>query len=477
MTRPFDRARYEALLKGLDITVLKKSELENEFTIGAEYYSQEFVQSLAKLRESKAEIAHLADVCRLITDGDHGSSEYVDEGVPYILSEAVKEGWLDKNAFRFITKQRHASLPRSVLKPGDVVVTKTGVYFGKSAVIPEDINEANTIAHVGKLSVKPRAINPYFLSTFLNSRYGYHQLRRRGIKATRPEIKLIEFQEIEIPLLTSGFQVRVEATVRHAIAIQHSLQSSVVEAEQALLRALSPENWRLPEPLTYTRCASEALAAKRLDAQFFAPRYSALRKFFEKKFEVLELGRIGEVLKGITIPYDDEGTVPIIRSGDLADISDDSRFLRALPSQPIFELQRGDVLISSIGFGSIGKVQVFDKIGRYGTVGEVSVVRQNRLNPYYLTSFLRSFAGQMQIERFITGATGQLHLYPRDIARIFVPLLPDIQQAEFQQLAERAHESRLKARALLERAKRAVEVALEEGEEAGLALLGTGEGD
>ena len=278
MSRPFDRARYEALLEGLDVIVIRKSELENEFTIGAEYYSQEFVQSLAKLRKSKAKMAYLADICMLITDGDHGSSDYVSEGVPYILSEAVQKGWIEKHALRFITNERHASLPRSILKPGDVIVTKTGVYFGKSAVIPEEISEANTIAHVGKLSVKPGAINPYFLSTFLNSRFGYHQLRRRGIKATRPEIKLIEFQEIEVPLLTPEFQRGIEAAIRHALAILQNSHTAVIEAEQTLLRALGLEGWQPPEPLSYTRCASEVFAAGRLDAEHYKQKFYAAKE-------------------------------------------------------------------------------------------------------------------------------------------------------------------------------------------------------
>ena len=52
---------------------------------------------------------------------------------------------------RYITEEKNRELKRSCLHPGDIVVTKTGVYFGKSAVIPESIPEANTIAHVGKI--------------------------------------------------------------------------------------------------------------------------------------------------------------------------------------------------------------------------------------------------------------------------------------------------------------------------------------
>ena len=93
------------------------------------------------------------------------------------------------------------------------------------------------------------------------------------------------------------------------------------------------------------------------------------------------------------------------------------------------------------------------------------------MNPDYLTFFLRSSIGQMQIERFITGATGQLHLYPRDVGRVFVPVIPQAEQARFQHLAESAHAARREARELLERAKRAVEIAIEHNEAAALRYL------
>ncbi len=160
-----------------------------------------------------------------------------------------------------------------------------------------------------------------------------------------------------------------------------------------------------------------------------------------------------------------------IRSGDLSDISDDDKFLKALPGEPIFDLVSGDVLVSSIGFGSIGKVQVFDKEGRYGTVGEVSVIRQNEFNSYYLMFFLRSQAGQIQIEKYITGATGQLHLYPRDISKIFVPKLSINQQNEFEKIAKSNLEARQRSKEFLEKAKRAVEIAIEFSEEEAMKFL------
>ena len=168
-------------MDGLDFQEINKSELENEFTIGAEYYGKKYVESVSVVKR-QAKTIPLGQMWVLATDGDHGSPDYQESGVLYLLSECVKDGYIEKAKCRYITEAKNRELKRSCLHPGDIVVTKTGVYFGKSAVIPESIPEANTIAHVGKITLKSQ-YNPYYVSTFLNCKYGYYQLRRRGIYA------------------------------------------------------------------------------------------------------------------------------------------------------------------------------------------------------------------------------------------------------------------------------------------------------
>lgn len=149
-------------MDGLDFQEINKSELENEFTIGAEYYGKKYVESVSVVKR-QAKTIPLGQMWVLATDGDHGSPDYQESGVLYLLSECVKEGYIEKSKCRYITEAKNRELKRSCLHPGDIVVTKTGVYFGKSAVIPESIPEANTIAHVGKITLKPQ-YNPYCAS-------------------------------------------------------------------------------------------------------------------------------------------------------------------------------------------------------------------------------------------------------------------------------------------------------------------------
>lgn len=210
----------------------------------------------------------------------------------------------------------------------------------------------------------------------------------------------------------------------------------------------------------------------RLDAEFYHPKYEMLEEFLKRNHQVEYVGSWGKVLKGESVEYTgDKKGIPVIRSGDLSDIEDEGKFLRASRNQEIFLLKRGDVLISSIGFGSIGKVQVFDKAGAFATVSEVTVIRQKRVNPYYLHFYLRSPAGQTQINRYITGATGQLHLYPKDVGNILVPIVSPELENDLQSMFMEARKLKKQSRALLDTAKRGVEIAIEQDEATALTWM------
>lgn len=109
-------------MDGLDFQEIKKSELENEFTIGAEYYGKKYVESISVVKRQKKTIP-LGQMWILATDGDHGSPDYQESGVLYLLSECVKEGYIEKAKCRYITEAKNRELKRSCLHPGDIVVT------------------------------------------------------------------------------------------------------------------------------------------------------------------------------------------------------------------------------------------------------------------------------------------------------------------------------------------------------------------
>jgi len=79
---PFDKARYERLLEGLEVTEKRLSELERTWRIDAEFFQRQYLR-LAQLLEKQ----HLESVAKVasVSDGNHFSisESFVDEGIPY----------------------------------------------------------------------------------------------------------------------------------------------------------------------------------------------------------------------------------------------------------------------------------------------------------------------------------------------------------------------------------------------------------
>jgi hypothetical protein len=124
---------------------------------------------------------------------------------------------------------------------------------------------------------------------------------------------------------------------------------------------------------------SVALVAERLDAEFFDPADLALIKKLEKN-GAEPLGTLCDVFNGKTPEiYVPNEEIPIVRSGNLVarliypDCGQD--FLRAKKTSKTVFLRTGDVLISSIGMGSIGKISLVMNACNFATVSEVTVLR------------------------------------------------------------------------------------------------------
>ena len=452
-------------MDGLDFQEINKHELENEFTIGAEYYGKKYVESISVVKR-QANTMPLGQMWILATDGDHGSPDYQESGVLYLLSECVKDGYIETAKCRYITEEKNRELKRSCLHPGDIVVTKTGVYFGKSAVIPESIPEANTIAHVGKITLKPQ-YNPYYVSTFLNCKYGYYQLRRRGIKATRPEIKLVEFPDIIVPEFSKGLYSAIESTVQTANALYDEAGNVINQSEQMLMRILGMS--QITDTAVSIKNFSESfMKTGRLDSEYYQPKFDALFDTI-KKFSNKQLGGndgIVSIKKSIepgSDAYKDEG-IPFVR------VSDVSKYGITAPEIYLSYdvVENVDALYpkkDTILFSKDGSVGIAYKLER-----DEDIITSGAFLPDYLTLVLNSPVVQMQAERDSNGAIIQ-HWKPSEIEKVIIPVLDIDKQKELSELVRKSFALRRQSKQLLEYAKQAVEMTIEQGEDTALAWL------
>ncbi|WP_171114626.1 N-6 DNA methylase [Streptomyces sp. Z423-1] len=113
-----------------------------------------------------------------------------------------------------------------------------------------------------------------------------------------------------------------------------------------------------------------------------------------------------------------------------------------IPSRVV--LQKGDVLVSSTGDGTLGKAAVYDLDFPAIGDGHVAIIRVREdvgVDPYYLADYLRCGFGQLQIQRLFTGSTGLIELTTEALDGVVVDLLSGVEEQRAVSAALRKAES------------------------------------
>ena len=464
------------MLEGLEATEIRLSRLENNFTIGSEFYSKFYIELVSNLENSGYFLKRLDEVCSLITDGDHNAPDYKEKGILFLLSESIKEGYIDETVYRFISPSVHELLTKSALKPLDVLVTKTGVYFGKSSVVPQNFPEANTSAHVGILRLSDHSdINPYFLSSFINSKYGYHQFRRRGIKATRPEIKLVEMNDIKIPNIPKQSQLQIEQIVKTAISKKRRSNDIYSEAENYLLECLDMTDFVVnPDAYNVKTLKESFLDTGRFDAEYYLPKYEdycRLVQSYSNGYELL--GNVCNIKDANYIPetgvrYKYIELANIGKSGEITgcDIQNGEN----LPTRARRMVHQGDVIVSSIE-GSLESCALVteDYEGALCSTG-FYVLQSSKLNSETLLTLFKSLPIQQLMKKGCSGTILTAISKP-ELEKLPIPIIRQEVQDEIAQHVQNSFALRKEAMKLLESAKLTVEQVIENGGGGNLLII------
>ena len=469
-------------MDGLECSEIWLNDIENNFTIGAEFYSKKYIEAINAVKQC-SKVALLSNISRVITDGDHGVSEYQAQGVLYLLSENVKCGYLDLTDVKYIDICKHLNLRRSALHPRDIVVTKTGIYFGKSAVIPPYIHEANMIAHVGKIVLKSE-YNPYFVSSFLNCKYGYYQLRRRGIKATRPEIKLIEFGDIVVPKFSDKFDKHIEQLILYGNDTKKKADDTYQEAEEILLFSLKLDKFIPSKENTSIKSFSQVDRSGRMDAEYYQPKYDEIEEKLSKFPQIKMKALINYPVCSGSTPkagdsryYTDENSgIPFVRAVDIVNSRIDTKnFIYVTPFihnnlLKRTKLKKYDVLFSIAG--TVGRCGVFDHDFEANINQAVAILRfsEEKIKRQYLVQYFNSSIGKLIIGKYSRQGL-QTNLNLDEVSELSIPIIRYDIQEKIAKLISESFILREQSELLLKAAVRAVEIAIEQDESVAMAYL------
>lgn len=106
-----------------------------------------------------------------------GAENYVEEGITFFRSQNVWKDRLEMDDIAYIDAETHASMKKSSLKHGDILMTKTGRIntenssLGRAALYEGEDDKANVNGHVYFIRLKPRINNKFVLRILVSPEY------------------------------------------------------------------------------------------------------------------------------------------------------------------------------------------------------------------------------------------------------------------------------------------------------------------
>ncbi len=456
-------------------SIVKFSEvnLHRDTRLDAAHYHPSHLKNLSKF---KAQARPLSEYITHISGGATPlGAVYPDEGIPFLRVQNIMPNYISDSDIKFLSSSQNQEILRSQLKKNDVLLTITGVSYGKSAVVTDEFVGANINQHSVKMTVKN--IVPYFLSTFLNCKYGYSQSTRHVVGITRPALDYSAIKSFLIPDLDRNFQEIIASCCWQAEKSREDSKQCYNETQTLLLSELGLANWQPKQQLTFVKNFSDTESAGRIDADYFQPKYDDIVnaiKNYSGSWDTLEnLVTLKKCVEVGSKEYLEIG-IPFVRVSNLSpfEITKEKYISEELYAEITeYQPKQGEILLSKDATPGIAHYlrEAPDKMIPAGGILRLKS-KTDKIGNEYLTLVLNSILTQEQVNRDVGGSV-ILHWRPDQVAGTVIPILHQEKQAEIEQKVIESFNGRKRAKDLLEHAKRAVEIAIEQDEQTAIDWL------
>lgn len=462
------------------VTTIQFSRIGLSSRIDAEHYSPRFIpilRQLALLKTIKLRQTLLEPVKTGHTPSTKNTAYYQPPVVKFIKTDNLREDRINTYDVQYLSELGNSKIASSELYDNDVIVTIIGAteeIIGRAARIHSDMGRANINQNIALIRSR---IPAGYLTVFLNSRYGREQLIWLSRQTGQVNLNCREVEELAIPLFSDRFIGTVHALSDQRHKLLFDSEQIYLQAEQLLLSELGLQDWKPTRTLTYVRSYSQAAKAGRIDAEHYHPRYDELREYIRRYPNGFL--RITDIATN-----SDETVEPTAHAEDnynyieLADINQVIGTIESAneikgkdaPSRARMLLRAGDVIASTVE-GSLDKVALVSE-DYHGAIGSTGffVLRPRNVPSGYLLALVKSIIVREQMRCEASG-TILAAIPAKSLRNIIVPNIPPERRDEIAQLVQQSHAARREAKTLLEKAKRAVEKAIEEGEDKARAFL------
>ena len=452
------------MLEGLEISVVKFSEMKNEngeLRIDSNFFLKRYLSEKNNLLNKK--IPKLGNIA-FVTDGQHGYYERDEKSKIHMLAARnCKNFFADLMDAEPLAKWVDDKNKRSSLQEKDIVLSTRGT-VGFCAIVLEDVLPANINQDVARIQLLTNDIIPEFLIIYLNCKYGQDWMIKNQTGMVQQGISLDKVRQIPIPIFPDTFQSKIESIVKSAHAKLEESKSLYSQAEDLLLGELGLKDWQPKNTLHTTKKFSDFAQSGRLDAEYYQPKYDEIEKaiksykggydivsnLFNQNLDVCDY-------KKTEYNYVEIGDVNV---GD-GSVSFNKVDTSELPDNAKRVLHKNDILISKVrpyrGAVAIIDFEQEDLIGSgaFTVLQEKSSYKKETLQILFRTAVYKDW-----LLKWNVGSSYPV-IKDEDILNLPIPILPEQIQTKSASLIQQSFECKAQSKQLLEDAKRMVEEEIE----------------
>lgn len=397
----------------------------------------------------KYSILTFADICKVITDGDHGNPQYSEncEGIPYLRVVDVKNNRINYESMQYITEEYSKSLYKSCFAHKNNLLISIVGTLGESVLYrgstPLAISRGFAILEFNK-KVIPEYVLAYTKTSIFNK-----QIQKNKVGSVQDGIYLQSLREIKIPIPSLEKQQKIAQlefnTYESKLEKEQKAEAIINSIENTILEQLDLKNYYVNNKKTF--CVnSKEVKNKRLDAYGYqlTPR-AILNSIKQSKYKDTIMPLNSLILENFAGDWgediekdlnDDYSVCNVIRNKnfnniyniDYEDIA--QRKILKTKKEKIL-LKKGDILIEKSG-GSpqqpVGRVAYIDSdIADYAFSNFLQCIRINTklCDPEYLFIYLRTIYKLNYMKYIQSQTTGIINLLMDDFLNIPIILLKD----------------------------------------------------
>ena len=446
-----------------------------EDKIGGQYYSTDYIEYERILKTNKLTV--LKDVISEYNGGPMGfqlhSYDYLDQGVPVLRTKDMKELTIILDDPIFISQEKHNELKGSKTYPGDIIISKTG-QIGVVAVVPKTLNEANLNQALCNIRVKEGIIDNYFLAVFLNSKYGQYQFIRQGEgKAVQNGLTKDEILDLQIPVISPEIQKYIGDKVRKAEELREEAKRLKKDAEEILSEKLNLKELllKINKYIDKYNWISNLDIDDRIDALYYNPQKTIIRKFYNKKYDLQKLNALVDYKKGFAFKSEDycskNTNTLLLRVSDISNDEVNMDNMINLPDRFYqeyidFNLLNEDIVL--VVTGTTGKSVIINNSKSRLLLNQNALRMRLKdgvnVNPYYIELILQSQYFQILLKYSLYQSV-QPFISMEFLNEVMIPIIDKVDMEEISNLYKKSLNNLFYAKQLIQEAKQDVEDLIE----------------